>query len=103
MFVFSQLIAVGVPSDGNPLERCKARAWPEHGRNQCTLPTRKRERRRNIDAAILLSTPSAFHILCLLITQTLEKHRVNGDRKVWTAACNQVELRRRNDNGKSRN
>jgi hypothetical protein len=95
MLVFSQLIAVGVPSDGNPLERCKARAWPEHGRNQCTLP--------NIDAAILLSTPSAFHILCLLITQTLEKHRVNGDRKVWTAACNQVELRRRNDNGKSRN
>jgi hypothetical protein len=83
---------MGVDSDARSL----------HGIYQRTLLTRKCERRRNADIAIPLSTPWAFHILCLLITQTLEKHCVNGNRKVWRAACNQMELKRRNDNGKSR-
>src|SRR6266852_9086351 len=70
------------------LGRYGQRAWPPHGIYQCTLPARKCEGRRNTDVAILLSTPGTLHILCLLITQTLEKHCVNGNRKVWKAACN---------------
>jgi hypothetical protein len=45
---------------------------------QRTLLTRKCEGRRNADVAILLPTPGTLHILCLLITQTLEKQCVTA-------------------------
>ena len=72
------LTAIGVPSDANTLERCGHRAWPSIGHFQCTLLTGKCEARQNADVAILLLTPWVSYSL-LLITQILEKQRVNGN------------------------